>query len=214
MSDPSLSRRAQQIEAELALGQMLLDQGRAADALESFRAAAFSGDGRALNMMGQLYEHGHLGQPNFQVAGQYYFKAAEKGDVWGMFNLADLHLRGQGVARDPEAAYALYTEAASRGHSKSLNMLGLIHEDGLLGPSDPEAARAFYRAGAAQGDCWAQFNLGRMALQAGAVDPALSAFQDSLQSGFPAFWLMLSGELSSDADPRLAAIGRAAAAKL
>ncbi len=203
---------ARRIEAQLALGQMLLDGGDAEGALDAFRAAARSGDARGLNMLGRIYEAGRAGPADPGLAAGYYREAAEKGDAWAMFNLGDLYARGAGVARDDAAAYALYTEAARRGHAKSLNMLGLFHEDGRFVPPDPVAARSFYAAGAKQGDPWAQFNLGRMLLDEGRVADAAAEFEASLRTGFGDYWAMMAAELSACPAPEIAELGRVAAA--
>lgn len=198
------------VETQLALGQMHLDRGEPDQALEWFRAAARSGDARALNMLGRAYERGWGMPVNAPQAAVYFREAAERGDVWAMFNLADLYCRGVGVERDETTAYALYAEAARRGHAKSLNMLGLFHEDGSAVLCDLDKAFSFFQAGAEAGDCWAQFNAARLALSRGATDEALRWLAASLETGFTDYFVHLAAALEDDPDPRLSAIGRKA----
>lgn len=195
------------VETQLALGQMHLDRGEPDKALEWFRAAARSGDARALNMLGRAYERGWGIAANTKEAAVYFRQAAERGDVWAMFNLADLHCRGEGVERDETAAYALYAEAARRGHAKSLNMLGLFHEDGAAVPRDLDKALSFFQAGAKAGDCWAQFNAARLLLSRGTTDEAIRWLTASFETGFPDYFRHLAEALEGNSDPRLAAIG-------
>ncbi|MFT3689045.1 tetratricopeptide repeat protein [Paenirhodobacter sp.] len=196
-------------EAQLALGQMLLDAGDGAAAWESFAAAARAHDARALNMLGRMSEQGWNGLPPApeQAAG-FYRRAAAAGSGWAHFNLGDLYLRGAGVPQDDAAAYACYTQAAAAGVVKALNMIGMCHEEGRGTPADPAQARRFFVAGAEGGDCWAQFNLGRLALAEGQVDAAAAWFEASLATGFPGYWRALAAALAGQADPRLQRIAQ------
>lgn len=198
------------VDAQLVLGQLALDQHDHAAAIEWFRAAARGGDRRGWNMLGRCAERGWGTAANAADAARYYRQAADLGDAWGMFNLADLYGRGLGVDRDDKAAFSLYAEAAKLGHVKSLNMLGLIYEDGQSVAADREQARAFFQAGAEGDDCWAQFNLARLAIEEGHVAQALPWLERTFDTGFVNFWQHLQAALADHADPRLQAIGRRA----
>lgn len=200
-------------EAQLALGQMLLDAGDGAGAWDAFAAAARAQDGRALNMLGRMAENGWNGLPPApgQAAG-FYRRAAAAGSGWALFNLADLHLRGLGLPQDDHAAFALYTQAAARGVTKALNMIGMCHEEGRGTAADPAAARHFFAAGAQAGDCWAQFNLGRLELAEGRSAAAAACFEASLPSGFAGYWRALAQALAGQSDARLRKVAEKARA--
>lgn len=202
------------IEAQIALGQMLLDTGDGAGAWEAFAAAARSGDARALNMLGRLAENGWGGLPPAPGrAADFYRRAAAEGSGWALFNLGDLYLRGAGeVPQDDAAAFACYTQAAARGITKAMNMLGMLYEEGRGTAQDNVTARVFFEAGAEAGDCWARFNLGRLSLAEGAEAAALRWFEGSLSVGFAGYWRALAAALDDQANPRLREIARRARA--
>lgn len=184
------------VEVQLALAQVHLDRQEYESALDLLRAAARAKDARAINMLGRAYERGWGVPPDCSTAAAYYREAADLGDVWARFNLADLFLRGDGVERDEAAAYALYADAARQGHAKSLNMLGLLHEDGRTVAPDENIALEFYRAGAAQGDCWAHLNAARILVAKGNYGDAFVLLERSVSFGFPDFWQQLQAALS------------------
>lgn len=198
-------------EVQLALGQMHLDRGDHATALDWFRTAARGGDARGFNMVGRCHDCGWGVPADPAAAAGYYVRAAELGDVWALFNLADLYCTGRGVARDDAAAYALYRAAAERGHAKSLNMLGLFRESGRVVPADPQGALELFRGAAAGGDCWGSFNYARLLLERSEVEAAISAFEGALETGFPDFFRAMADALAASPDPRLAALGARAA---
>ncbi|MBP2296330.1 tetratricopeptide repeat protein [Azospirillum rugosum] len=200
------------IDVQLALGQICLDRGSAAQAAEWFRIAARSGDARAINMMGRCFERGWGVPADPGQAAACYRKAADRGDAWALFNLADLHCRGEGVPADDAAAYRLYAAAARKGHAKALNMLGLFHECGRAVPVDGAAARAFFQAAAEGGDCWGRFNHARMLILDGRLEEALPWFRRALDAGFPDFYRCMADALAGHPDPRLRALARQAAA--
>ncbi|HEY0120318.1 MAG TPA: tetratricopeptide repeat protein [Rhizobium sp.] len=198
------------VDAQLALGQLALDQGDHAAAIDWFRAAARSGDRRAYNMLGRCFEHGWGTAADALKASVYYRHAADLGDAWAMFNLADLLLRGKGADRDEGQAFDLYVEATRLGHIKSLNMIGLFYEKGHFVEADKSQARAFYLAGAEGGDCWAQFNHARLLIEDGNIANALPWLEKTFESGFPDFWASMGEALSVHSDRRLLAMARRA----
>lgn len=201
-------------DMQIVLGQVCLNNGGRdrEQALEWFRSAARSGDPCALNMVGRCHENGWGVSPDPKMAAAYYKKAADLGDVWALFNLADLYCRGFGVPRCDHKAYLLYTEAARKGLVKALNMLGLFHECGRAVPANAGQALDYFKASAEAGDCWGQFNYGRMLTLAGHIDAALPWFRRALDSGFSDFFRSMDVALSGHPDPRLRALARQARA--
>lgn len=207
--------RERQTEAQLALGQMLWDAGDGAQAWEAFAAVARRGDARGWNMLGRLAQFGWAGHaPDPAQASGLFRRAIEAGSAWAAFNLADLHLNGSGVCCAEAEAARLYDRAAEGGVVQAFNMLGLLYEEGRGVPSDRERAVAFFRAGAEAGDCWACFNLGRMAWADGAQARAVTWFQASVDCGFAGYWRVLLETLGEDPSPALASVVQAARDRL
>lgn len=198
-------------EAQLALGQMELDRGAPAAALEWFRAAARSGDPQAFNMLGRCHERGWGIAADPARAAHYYRRAVDLGDGWAMFNLADLHLRGIGVPQSDEAAHGLYVRAARKGNSKALTMLGLLYEDGRIsGPTLRDVA-ALYEAAAEGGDGWGALNLARLLLGGGDVASACLWLERALAHGFGDLFRAMAELLRDQPDPRIRALAEQAA---
>jgi hypothetical protein len=80
-------------------------------ALRVWMAAAEAGDADAQNNVGEIYERGLGGQPNFEVAVIWYQKAADQGYARALFNLGTLYEQGQGVPKDRLKALNLYRKA-------------------------------------------------------------------------------------------------------
>jgi hypothetical protein len=80
-------------------------------ALRVWMAAAEAGDPDAQNNVGEIYERGLGGQPNFEVAVIWYQKAADQNYSRALFNLGTLYEQGQGVEKDRLKALNLYRKA-------------------------------------------------------------------------------------------------------
>jgi hypothetical protein len=80
-------------------------------ALRIWMTAAEAGDADAQNNVGEIYERGLGGQPNFEAAVIWYQKAADQGYARALFNLGTLYEQGQGVEKDRLKALNLYRKA-------------------------------------------------------------------------------------------------------
>jgi TPR repeat protein len=80
-------------------------------ALKVWMAAAEGGDADAQNNVGEIYERGLGGQPNYEAAVIWYQKAADQGYSRALFNLGTLYEQGQGVPQDRLKALNLYRKA-------------------------------------------------------------------------------------------------------
>ena len=76
-----------------------------------WQESAAKGDPLAQNRLGQIYEIGIGGTPDYAEAAKWYKRAADSGNRAAAINLAALYERGQGVPKDPNAAVALYRKA-------------------------------------------------------------------------------------------------------
>jgi TPR repeat protein len=82
----------------------------------------------------------------------WYKRAAAAGNPEAQYVLAELHLKGDGVAKDFEAAASLFRQSAERGNTaRSQYALGLLYSRGIgVAKSDVEAVLWWQKA-AAQG---------------------------------------------------------------
>ncbi len=93
---------------------------------------------------------------------QLWLPEAEKGNARAQRYLAVLYSRGQGVARDDQAAAKWFHKAATQGDVISQSNLGVLYSRGQgVTQDDKEAAKWFHKA-AVQGDTHAQLRLGVM----------------------------------------------------
>lgn len=92
-------------------------------AIEWYIKSANGGYGYAQNVFGILYEEGEIVPQNCTEAAKWYQKAADQGNINGLYNLACLYLYGQeGIEKDYERAFKLFTLAAA-DHKMALFML-------------------------------------------------------------------------------------------
>jgi TPR repeat protein len=62
-----------------------------------------------------------------KLAAQWYRKAAKQGHSRAQYNMAVLHLQGDGVERDPIEAYAWLLHSSSTGHEPSLVLIAELN---------------------------------------------------------------------------------------
>lgn len=79
--------------------------------LQVWMPAAELGDADAQVNVGEIFEKGAGGNPNYVAAIIWYNKAAEQGNKRAQFNLGTLYEQGQGVEKDPIAALSWYRKA-------------------------------------------------------------------------------------------------------
>jgi uncharacterized protein len=80
-------------------------------ALKIWLDAAEQGDDYAQFRVGQIYEMGGAGAPDFQAAAKWYTKASDQGNREAAKNLAALYAKGTGVKEDKAAADKLLRKA-------------------------------------------------------------------------------------------------------
>ena len=80
-------------------------------ALAVWMPAAQAGDAEAQTNVGEIYERGLGGEPNYQAAFIWYERAAKQGDTRAQFNLGTLYEQGLGVEKDRVAALNWYRKA-------------------------------------------------------------------------------------------------------
>src|SRR5215475_13525530 len=80
-------------------------------ALRVWMEAANAGDPEAMTNVGEIYERGLGGTPNYDAAVIWYQKAADKNYSRGLFDLGTLYEQGLGVEKDQLKALNLYRQA-------------------------------------------------------------------------------------------------------
>lgn len=99
-------------ECEIRGGEYTLyDRANYATALAVWEEAAEGGDAAAQVNVGEIYEKGWLGAPDYAAAARWYGLAAEQGDRTAQRRLAYFYEEGLGVARDKSRALQLWRSA-------------------------------------------------------------------------------------------------------
>ena len=88
------------------------DRADTRSALRIWLASAESGSAEAQNNVGEIYERGVGGQPDYASAAAWYQKAVAQGYTRAMVNLGSLYEQGLGVDKDPLKALNLYRQAS------------------------------------------------------------------------------------------------------
>lgn len=105
--------RTSQSDCEIRGGEYTsYDRSDYSTALQIWLPLASEGDARAQNYVGEIYEKGIGGAPQYKQAAEWYLKAAEQGLSAAQVNLGALYERGLGVGADAEKASFWYRKAS------------------------------------------------------------------------------------------------------
>ncbi len=102
-----------------------------------WKKQADGGDATAQNYMGELFERGINGTPDYESAASWYQKAADQGFSSAQLNLGNLYEKGLGVTQDSVKAINLYRQAAGVTEAK----LELVTEQDLIDRREKESVR-------------------------------------------------------------------------
>lgn len=80
-------------------------------ALNVWLASAEAGDAEAQANVGEIFERGLGGEPNYEMAVVWYQKSADQGNKRALFNLGTLYEQGKGVDKDKVIAMNYYRQA-------------------------------------------------------------------------------------------------------
>jgi len=117
-------------ECEIRGGEYtLFDRANYENALAVWREAADQGDATAQVYVGEIYEKGWVGEPDYATAAQWYAKAAAQDDRRAQRRLAYFYENGLGVEKNQQQALSLWR-----------NALGL--KEDLVLASEAEAAKS------------------------------------------------------------------------
>jgi localization factor PodJL len=122
----------------------LVDQAEAGDAAAQFDLAV-------------RYAEGGAGRRNYELAVQWYEKAAQQGLAVAEYRLGSLYEKGVGVGRDIQRAKDLYQRAAEKGNTRAMHNLGVLAAEG--GKPNYTSAALWFGKAAEYGIRDSQYNL-------------------------------------------------------
>ncbi len=104
-----------------------------------------------INRIASAYRLGEVVAQDIALAERWYRLASDLGDYNAAWQVAQLHMRAEGIAKDNGVLLAHLEQAAQGGLSFAQAELGRVYEVGALAPRDPNRARALYEQAAASG---------------------------------------------------------------
>ncbi|PWR17928.1 SEL1-like repeat protein [Zavarzinia aquatilis] len=116
----------------------------------------------AMTDLGVFYELGFGVEKNDVTAMMWHRKAAEAGDVIGMFSLSTGYQEGRGVPKDMQRALEWLGRAADKGLADASYGLAFIYQQGVDVPRDMTQAIKHYQDAVAAGFPAAMVNLGKI----------------------------------------------------
>lgn len=151
----------QVVDTERRIDEILtsLNEPEEPEHIRKLRNAAESGDAKAQNKLGYLYDTGRELPQNDAEAVRWYRRAAAQNHAMALYNLANHYLSGRGVPQDTEEAIKWYRLAADRDVLPAMNNLGVIYASGRGVRRNEAEAIKWYRRAAERGDETAIRNL-------------------------------------------------------
>ncbi len=151
----------QAVDTERRIDEILtsLNEPEEPEHIRQLRNAAESGDAKAQNKLGYLYDTGRELPQNDAEAVRWYRRAAAQNHAMALYNLANHYLSGRGVPQDTEEAIKWYRLAADRDVLPAMNNLGVIYASGRGVRRNEAEAIKWYRRAAERGDETAIRNL-------------------------------------------------------
>lgn len=101
----------------------------------------------------------HHDQQQYELAANYFLRAAEAGHAAAQFNLGLCHANGLGIVQSDEQAVIWYRKAAEQSHASAQFNLAVRYDTGSGVPQDNREAAKWYGLAAQQGHRGAQYNL-------------------------------------------------------
>ncbi|KAF9129780.1 hypothetical protein BGW39_003820 [Mortierella sp. 14UC] len=132
------------------------------DDLDQTRANADLGDVAAQVNLGTMYLEGKVVPQNYQLAMEWYLKAAEQEDLAGQRRVGYMHYMGHGVPQDYTMAMEWYLKAAKQGDAAAQFNIGSLYHKGGGVSRDYKHAAEWFRKSAEQGYDEAQRFLGSL----------------------------------------------------
>jgi localization factor PodJL len=124
---------------------------------ENLVGQAEAGDAAAQFDLAVRYAEGDAGPRNYELAVQWYEKAAQQGLAVAEYRLGSLYEKGVGVGRDMQRAKDLYQRAAEKGNTRAMHNLGVLAAEG--GKPNYTSAALWFGKAAEYGIRDSQYNL-------------------------------------------------------
>jgi TPR repeat protein len=121
-------------------------------AFEHLKRASDAGHTVSMTNLGAFYMDGTKGvAKDFAMAHSLYIKAARMGNNAAVYNLGQMHERGDGVQQSWKEAINLFNMAASKGYAPAQFALGIIFAKGEVVKQNFKLAKGVWSAAASQG---------------------------------------------------------------
>ena len=120
---------------------------------------AKSGNAAAQFELAVRFAEGSTGERNYEMAAQWYGKAAEQGLATAQYRLAALYERGLGVTQDMQRAKTLYQRSAEKGNTRAMHNLGVLAVESADGKPNYTSAALWFGNAAEYGVRDSQYNL-------------------------------------------------------
>ena len=137
-----------------------VDSGSDPNKLIELRNAAELGDVWGMFYFARLYTLSNSVERNFELAFEYYTKAANAGNAMAMNSLGKRYFKGEGVKQDHTEAVKWYRKAADLGDPNAMFNLGDRYYAGEGVKKDYEEAVKWYKKAADCGHTLAMSSLG------------------------------------------------------
>jgi localization factor PodJL len=124
---------------------------------ENLVGQADAGDAAAQFDLAVRYAEGGAGPRNYELAAQWYEKAAQQGLAVAEYRLGSLYEKGLGVGKDMQRAKDLYQRAAEKGNTRAMHNLGVLAAEG--GKPNYTSAALWFGKAAEYGIRDSQYNL-------------------------------------------------------
>lgn len=140
----------------------LAKENRYAEAVPLFEYLANNGHIVAQSYLGLIYEKGQGVTQNYELAAQWYQKAANQQLAFVQRNLELAHSNSQNVPQNSEDAVIWFQKAAEKGEVLAQFKLGELYEKGEELPQNYSLAAQWYEKAAEKEYVIAQFKLGEL----------------------------------------------------
>ena len=149
---------------QLRAGISALDRQHYATAIRAWYDLAVAGDPEAQNNIGYLYEEGKGYSQQFDVAMDWYRRAAESGLAEADHNLGMMYVEGRGAAKSWAQGLIHFRKAAQKGLLESRYMIALSYFEGTGQIQNRAQALKGFRETAIEGYADSQYMLSFMLL--------------------------------------------------
>lgn len=163
-----------------------------------------------INRIASAYRLGEVVKQDVPLAERWYRLAANMGDFNAAWQVAQLHLRAEGIEKDNGVLLAHLEQAAQGGLPFAQAELGRIYEVGALAPRNLDRARSLYEEAAAAGHYEGLFRLATLLRDIDAPTEADRArrwevLQDLADRPAPPAWALVElGDLTLETKGRWA----------